>query len=233
MPSNYADSCCLIAAARSAVFCKFRPFISNAYYTMRFRPRLLRYIRMYCCMPVDFMVRLPPLSGAPRGKEHWRAPLEEEKAALDLFCATNHVGFMSFERRGFLPTKDYCGPTWSLYSEVQRTGYVVNVRNSGRSTDENENRQDSAPLFISNKYYTCHSRWLYTKTGRVTGRVTGRRMDAVNDGARWCTRRCMWSSSEPQRPSSRPARTTVTRTRNRVGFANICNQLVYYIPIGK
>ena len=161
MPSNYADSCRLIAAARSAGFCKFRPFISNAcytLYTMRARPRLLRYIRMYRCMPVDFMVRRQPLWGAPRGKEHWRAPLEKEKAALDLFCATNNVGFRSFERRGFLPTQDYRGSPWSLYSEVQSGGYVVNVRNSGRSTDESGNRQDSAPLFISHAYYTMRAR---------------------------------------------------------------------------
>jgi len=109
-------------------------------------------------MPVDFMLLRLPLWGEPRGKENWRVPLEEEKAALDLFCATNRVGFRSFERRGFLPTKDYRGPPWSLYSEVQRGGYVVNVRNSGRSIDESGNRQDSAPLFISNAYYTMRVR---------------------------------------------------------------------------
>ena len=79
-------------------------------------------------------------------------------AALNLFCATNNVGFRSFEHSGFLPTKDYCGPPWNLYSEVEHGGYVVNVRNSGRSTDEKENRQDSAPLFISNAYYTMRAR---------------------------------------------------------------------------
>jgi hypothetical protein len=126
---------------------------------MRARPRLLRYIRMYRCMPVDFMVRRQPLWGAPRAKEHWRAPLEEEKAALDLFCTTNKVGFRSFQRHsGFLPTKDYRGSPWSLYSEVQSGEYVVNVRNSGRSTDESGNRQDYAPLFISHAYYTMRAR---------------------------------------------------------------------------
>jgi hypothetical protein len=70
-------------------------------------------------MPVRFMVHREQLWGAPRGNEHWRAPRDTEKVALDLFCAKNKVGFRSFESNGFLPTKDYRGPPWSEYSEVQ------------------------------------------------------------------------------------------------------------------
>jgi hypothetical protein len=104
------------------------------------------------------MVHREQLWGAPRGNEHWRAPRDTEKVALDLFCAKNKVGFRSFESNGFLPTKDYRGPPWSEYSEVQSSGYVVNVRNSGKSTDEKQDRQDSAPLFISNAYNTMRAR---------------------------------------------------------------------------
>jgi hypothetical protein len=136
----------------------------SVHHTRRSAPprchRVFRYIRIYHCVPVDFMVRREQLWGVSRGKEPWRVPLEEEKVALDLFCATNNVGpgFRSIKGSGFLPTKDYRGPPWSLFSEVQIGGYVVNVRNSGRSTDENGNRQDSAPLFISNAYNTMRVR---------------------------------------------------------------------------